>query len=116
MLSGSLEDGSIIVDAHDSSKVWILLDGVEINCSDDACIQVDQADKVFLTLAEGSENTLISGSAYSDTALSDGTRISLFRHCAQRRYRRRDLCSRRPYDQWQRQSYCDCTVQSWNIR
>ncbi len=80
MLSGSLEDGSIIVDAHDSSKVWILLDGLEINCSDDACIQVDQADKVFLTLAEGSENTLISGSAYSDTALSDGTDGAIFAH------------------------------------
>ena len=80
VLSGSLEDGSIIVDAHDSSKVWILLDGVEINCSDDACIQVDQADKVFLTLAEGSENTLISGSAYSDTALSDGTDGAIFAH------------------------------------
>ena len=77
VLSGSLEDGSIIVDAHDSSKVWILLDGVEINCS---CIQVDQADKVFLTLAEGSENTLISGSAYSDTALSDGTDGAIFAH------------------------------------
>ena len=74
------QDGSIIVDTHDSSKVWILLDGVEINCSDDACIQVDQADKVFLTLAEGSENTLISGSAYSDTALSDGTDGAIFAH------------------------------------
>ena len=80
VLSGSLEDGSIIVDAHDSSKVWILLDGVEINCSDDACIQVDQADKVFLTLAEGSQNKLTSGSVYSDTALSDGTDGAIFAH------------------------------------
>ena len=80
VFSGNLEDGSIIVDAHDSSKVWILLDGVEINCSDDACIQVDQADKVFLTLAEGSQNILTSGSAYSDTALSDGTDGAIFAH------------------------------------
>ena len=80
VFSGSLTDGSIIVDAHDSSKVWILLDGVEINCSDDACIQVDQADKVFLTLAEGSQNILTSGSAYSDTALSDGTDGAVFAH------------------------------------
>ena len=80
VFSGNLEDGSIVVDAHDSSKVWILLDGVSINCSDDACIRVDQADKVFLTLAEGSENTLISGSAYSDTALSDGTDGAIFAH------------------------------------
>ena len=80
VFSGNLEDGSIIVDAHDSSKVWILLDGVEINCSDDACIQVDQADKVFLTLAEGSQNKLTSGSVYSDTALSDGTDGAIFAH------------------------------------
>ncbi len=80
VFSGSLTDGSIIVDAHDSSKVWILLDGVEINCSDDACIQVDQADKVFLTLAEGSQNIVTSGSAYSDTALSDGTDGAVFAH------------------------------------
>ena len=80
VFSGSLTDGSIIVDAHDSSKVWILLDGVEINCSDDACIQVDQADKVFLTLAEGSQNIVTSGSAYSDTALSDGTDGAIFAH------------------------------------
>ncbi len=80
VLSGSLEDGSVIVDAHDSSKVWILLDGVEISCSDDACIQVDQADKVFLTLAEGSQNILTSGSVYSDTALSDGTDGAIFAH------------------------------------
>ena len=80
VFSGNLEDGSIIVDTHDSSKVWILLDGVEINCSDDACIQVDQADKVFLTLAEGSQNVLTSGSVYSDTALSDGTDGAIFAH------------------------------------
>ena len=80
VLSGSLQDGSVIVDAHDSSKVWILLDGVEISCSDDACIQVDQADKVFLTLAEGSQNILTSGSVYSDTALSDGTDGAIFAH------------------------------------
>ena len=70
VFSGNLEDGSIIVDAHDSSKVWILLDGVEINCSDDACIQVDQADKVFLTLAEGSQNILTSGSASGSLAVT----------------------------------------------
>lgn len=73
VVSGSLSDGKITVDAHNSSKVWILLDGVDINCSDDACIRVDQAEKVFLTLAENSVNTLTSGSTYSDTALQDGT-------------------------------------------
>ena len=80
VVSGSLTDGYLSVDAYDSSKVFIRLDGVEINCSDDACIRVDKADKVFLTLAEGSQNTLNSGSTYSDQALSDGTDGTIFAH------------------------------------
>ena len=63
VITGTLEDGSIIVDAYDSSKVWIRLNGVSVQCSDDACLRVEQADKVFLTLAEGTESTLITGGA-----------------------------------------------------
>ena len=80
VVTGSLTDGYISVDAYDSSKVYIQLNGVEINCSDDACIRVDQADKVFLTLAEGSQNILTSGSTYSDEALNDGTDGAIFAH------------------------------------
>lgn len=80
VVSGSLTDGYLSVDAYDSSKVFILLNGVEINCSDDACIRVEQADKVFLTLAESSQNTLTSGSAYSEQALKDGTDGAVFAH------------------------------------
>ena len=32
VISGTLADGSIIVDAHKSSKVWLLLNGVDLNC------------------------------------------------------------------------------------
>ena len=80
VVSGTLTDGSIVVDAADSSKIWILLDGVEISCSDDACIRVEQADKVFLTLAEGTENRLSSGAEYSEEALGDGTGGVVFSH------------------------------------
>lgn len=80
VVSGSLTDGYLSVDAYDSSKVFILLNGVEINCSDDACIRVEQADKVFLTLAESSQNTLTSGSAYSEQALKAGTDGAVFAH------------------------------------
>ena len=77
-VSGTLENGSIVVDAYSSSKVWILLDGVDISCSEDACIKVLQADKVFLTLAAGSENVLSSGAVYSDAALAEGTDGAVF--------------------------------------
>lgn len=80
VISGSLSDGSIIVDAYKSSKVWILLNGVDVYCSDDAALRVDQADKVFLTLAEGSENSLESGEPYSEEALDDGTSGTIYAH------------------------------------
>ena len=80
VLTGTLEDGKIIVDAHDSSKVWIRLNGVTISCSDDACLRVDQADKVFLTLAEDTENSFSSGTVYSEEALADNTGGTIFSH------------------------------------
>lgn len=80
VISGTLDDGSIIVDFEQKAKVWILLDGVDITCSDDACLRVNEADKVFLTLAEGSENRMHSGAEYSEEALSDGTGGVIYAH------------------------------------
>lgn len=80
IVSGTLSDGSIVVDAYDSSKVFIRLNGVNVYCSDDAAFRVEQADKVFLTLADGSNNEFESGSNYSETALSDNTGGTIFSH------------------------------------
>ena len=71
-ISGTLEDGRILVDAGGSSKVFILLNGMSVHCADDACLQVLQAKKVFLTLAEGTENTFSSGSDFSSEAEDAG--------------------------------------------
>ena len=78
VVSGTLNDGSIVVDAHKTSKVWVKLDGAEIHCSDSAAFRVEQADKVFLTLAEGSENLIESGSEFSQEALEDNVKGALF--------------------------------------
>lgn len=59
VVSGTLEDGQIIVDASDSDKVQIVLDGVHINCETNAAIYVREADKVFITLGGGNEYTQI---------------------------------------------------------
>ena len=71
IVSGTLEDGQIIVDASDSDKVQIVLDGVHINCETNAAIYVREADKVFITLAENSRNTLGGGNEY--TQIDDNT-------------------------------------------
>ncbi len=72
-VTGNLTNGSIVVDAYVSSKVWILLNGVSVNCEDNAALSIKKADKVFLTLAEGTENTFTSGETYSDEALKNNT-------------------------------------------
>lgn len=64
VVTGTLNDGQIIVQAADTHKVHIVLKGASIYCADHAALFIKQADKVFLTLADGSENTLGSGSSY----------------------------------------------------
>ena len=78
VLSGTLNNGSVIVDTNNAAKVWIMLDGVSIRCSDGACLDVEQADKVFLSLAEGTENSLSteSFSPENQTAGMDGAIFS----------------------------------------
>lgn len=79
IISGSLTDGQIIVDTTaDDAKVQLVLNGVTINCSDNAPIYVKNADKVFITLAENSKNSLTDGSEYvqADDNTVDGVIFS----------------------------------------
>ncbi len=64
ILSGTLDDGMIIVEADKSDKVQLILDGADITSSTSAAIYVASADKVFITTAEGSENVLTNGGEY----------------------------------------------------
>ena len=79
-VSGTLTDGSLTVDAEKNAKVFIRLNGVSITCSNDAAIRINQADKVFLTLAAGTENTVTSGETYSAAALADKADGAIFSH------------------------------------
>ncbi|MBP3928934.1 MAG: carbohydrate-binding domain-containing protein [Peptostreptococcaceae bacterium] len=63
-INGTLEDGQVIVDAGDEDKVYIILDGVNIRCSNNAPIYVKNAKKTILALADGSENNITDGETY----------------------------------------------------
>ena len=66
ILSGSLSDGMVIVEAEDTDKVQIVLNGVSISNNQSAALYVRSADKVFVTTASGTENTLEhNGSSYT---------------------------------------------------
>lgn len=58
-ISGTLEDGQIVVDCSDSDKVNIILNGVDISCSSTSPIYVNNADKTIITLADSSDNTIM---------------------------------------------------------
>ncbi|MBQ3381208.1 MAG: carbohydrate-binding domain-containing protein, partial [Oscillospiraceae bacterium] len=73
ILSGSYENQMITVRAGEEDKVQIVLNNAQITNADGPAILVCSADKVFLTAAEGSENSISDGSGYTlkegDTAV-----------------------------------------------
>ena len=77
VLSGSLDDGSVIIDTDKSAKVWILLNSVDIHSSDAPCLDVEQAEKVFLTLAAGTENSMTT-TGFSSEATENGEDGTVF--------------------------------------
>ena len=64
ILRGTLEDGCVTVNAGDSDKLQIVLDGASVSCADSAALYVLGGDKVFVTLAEGTENSFSNGGRF----------------------------------------------------
>ena len=64
VLSGTATDCSIIVDADKNDKVQIVLSGAGITNTSTPCIYVKNADKVFVTTAEGTDNSLSVTSSF----------------------------------------------------
>ncbi|MDF2588099.1 MAG: hypothetical protein K0S41_1940 [Anaerocolumna sp.] len=67
VISGTLKDGQIIVEAEESDKIQIVLKDTNITSSNNAPIYVKSADKVFITLEDGTINTLTDSSEYIQT-------------------------------------------------
>lgn len=74
IIRGQWNNGSIIVDADEKAKVQLVLAGVRIHSESTAALYVARGDKVFVTLTEGTENTLSNGGSLQDTI--DGTVFS----------------------------------------
>ena len=65
IISGSLEDGMIIVDTEDSAKIQLILSGADIQSNTSAALYIRNADKVFVTLADGTSNSLSNGGVFN---------------------------------------------------
>lgn len=69
ILSGTLDNGMIIVNADKTDKTQLVLNNISIHSEISAPVYILQADKVFITIAEGSSNTLSNGGTF--TAIDD---------------------------------------------
>lgn len=66
IIKGSLDNGMIIVEADSQDKLQIVLDGVNIHSETSAPLYILEADKVFMTLTEGSQNILSNGGTFEE--------------------------------------------------
>lgn len=64
IFSGTLDNGMILVNVSKEEKVQLVFDDVTIHNETSAAVYVQQADKVFLTMADGSQNVLSNGGAF----------------------------------------------------
>lgn len=62
-------NGIPVVDAPDTAKLQLVLNGVDITSETSAALYILEADKVFVTLANGTANTLANGGSF--TAIDD---------------------------------------------
>ena len=63
VISGSFS-GMLVVDAPDTAKLQLVFNGVDITSESSAALYILEADKVFVTLADGTENTLANGGSF----------------------------------------------------
>ena len=66
VISGSAENFTVRVDADDTAKVQLVLDGVDIENDDFPVIYVISADKVFVTTTDSDNTLTVSGQFTAD--------------------------------------------------
>lgn len=64
IVSGTLTDGMLVVNAPESAKLQIVLNGAAIHSKTSAALYILEADKVFVTLANGTSNHLSNGGSF----------------------------------------------------
>ena len=65
VLTGQISAGQVVVNA-DGEKVQLVLDGASVTSADSAAILVRAAKKVWLTLADGTQNKLATSGSFAE--------------------------------------------------
>lgn len=79
VLSGTLTDGQIIIDAGDEDDVRLVLENASITCTTTAPIYAKNADKVIISLPENTESTVTD--TVTGTDGNDELTAAIFAEC-----------------------------------
>jgi hypothetical protein len=79
-ISGSLTDGQLIVDTLDAGDVRLILDGMDITCSNGPPVYVGNAERVVMVFADGKSNNLTDGTSYAVVDAEGEPNAALFSH------------------------------------
>ncbi len=64
-LTGTLEDGQILIDTEDEDPVILILDGVSVTCSNSAPLYIANASCTVIDLLPGTENQFTDAASYT---------------------------------------------------
>ena len=78
IIDGTLEDGQIVIDCVTEETIRLVLNGVNITSSHSAPIYAKNAEKVVISLEEGTENTFTDTANYVLEADSDEPNATIF--------------------------------------
>lgn len=70
-VSGSCSDGQLVIDCGKNDDVYLILNGVNLTCTDGPAILCENADKLMITLADATVNTISDGSGYTTESAED---------------------------------------------
>lgn len=76
VLTGTAANATVTVDVTSDDKVQLVLSGVTIRSTRSAAILVENADKVFITLDAGTDNTLANESGFEESGDVDAVIFS----------------------------------------
>ncbi|MFI2102787.1 carbohydrate-binding domain-containing protein [Isoptericola sp. NPDC019693] len=77
-ISGTLDDGQVVVDSSADGVVRLVLDAADVTSSTGAAIDVQDADQVSVVLADGSTNRLEDAAEYADTTSDNAANAALY--------------------------------------
>lgn len=72
-INGTLQDGQIIVDSADAENVYLVLNNVNLTCTNSAPLYVKAAKNAIIVLPNGTDNTITDGEnyVYEDTTTDE---------------------------------------------